>query len=147
MQNITIVGNVGSVDMREFDGDPILDVRVAVNSKLKGEDICTWYSCTIWGKRAETLGQYIEKGSKLAVSGDLTVREYTTKDGDPGFSLDIRVNTVTFCGGNGDKDDRGGRDRDRGERGGRRERERDDRSGRDRGRGSERRERRWGGRD
>lgn len=95
MQNLTIAGNVGNVkDIREVNGDKVLNFSVAVdNGKDKNGERreSTWYECSLWGKRAEALAPYIEKGSKLVVSGRPSARAHDGK-----AYLGITVNELTF---------------------------------------------------
>lgn len=105
MAAIVITGNVGAVDLddKTFD-DPVLKISVAVNMGKKGDnEITNWYSCQVWGKRASALHPHIEKGSQVVIAGRLTVREYTTKDGERRYSLDVQVDQFSFAGSGKDK--------------------------------------------
>lgn len=44
----------------------------------------------------------LTKGTKVGVSGELTNRPYTTKDGVQKHSLELRVSDLTLLGGKGD---------------------------------------------
>lgn len=108
MAAIVIEGNVGSVeyDDKTFD-DPKLEISIAVNVGKKGDGETTnWYRCTVWGKRAQALHPHIEKGSKLVIAGALTAREYEGKNGK-GFSLDVRVDQLSFASSKQDAAPRG----------------------------------------
>lgn len=95
MQNLTIAGNVGNVkEVREVNGDKVLNFSIAVdNGKDKNGERreSTWFECSMWGKRAESLALYIEKGSKLVVSGRPSARAHEGK-----AYLGITVNELTF---------------------------------------------------
>ena len=58
----------------------------------------SWINCNLWGKQAESLAPYLLKGTKVAVSGEFTLRPYTTKDGLEKTSADVRVNSLTLLG-------------------------------------------------
>ena len=78
------------------DGKPVLQFSVADSA---GRDKPTiWWNCQLFGKRAETLQQYLGKGQQVAVSGNVTEREWKDKDGQPRKSMDIRVNDVALQG-------------------------------------------------
>lgn len=98
MQTLTIAGNVGSVkELREVNGDKVLNFSVAVdNGKDKhGERReSTWFDCSLWGKRAESLAPYIEKGSRLVLSGRPSARAHEGR-----AYLGISVNELTFMSG------------------------------------------------
>ena len=99
MNNITIAGQLGKDAEVKFmqNGDPVASFSVADS---QGKDKPTiWWSCSLFGKRAESLAQYLTKGQAVTVSGTVTEREWTDKDGQKRKSMDIRVNDVALQGG------------------------------------------------
>lgn len=100
MQQLTIAGNVGKdAELRRTgNGDAVLGFSVAVDNgkdKNGNKRDSTWFDCSIWGKRAESLERYITKGTKVVLSGRPTAREHNGK-----AYLGISVNDLTFMGGN-----------------------------------------------
>tara|TARA_R100000329_G_C7568717_1_gene201224 strand:+ start:346 stop:681 length:336 start_codon:yes stop_codon:yes gene_type:complete len=79
-------------------GDNYATLAVAVNDKRKGGEETTWYRVTCWRKQAEFVTEYLKKGSTVLVDGRLKVSEYTNKQGEKKFSLDIDANTVQAIG-------------------------------------------------
>ena len=99
MQLTTIAGNVGkdAVLRHTSNGDAVLGFSVAVdNGKDKNgtKRDSTWFSCSLWGKRGESLERYIKKGTKVVLSGRVGVDVYEGKG-----SLKLSVNELTFMGG------------------------------------------------
>lgn len=94
MQVINIAGNVGknAVLRHTKDNEPILNFTVAV-SNGKDKD-ASWYDCSLFGKRAEAVKDYITKGTRIAVTGRPTFRLHDGKV-YPGVS----VNDFTLLGG------------------------------------------------
>jgi single-stranded DNA-binding protein len=45
------------------------------------------------------LSKHLKKGQMVFVQGDLNVRQYTTKDGRNGISLDVTIDKFQFAGG------------------------------------------------
>ena len=114
MQVLSIAGNVGkdAILRNTNSGDKVLGFSVAV-SNGKDKD-ATWYDCSVWGKRAESLEPHIKKGSKLALSGRPTVRVHEGK-----AYLGLSVNELAFMGGGQARDEHDQRtDDDRGGGGG-----------------------------
>ncbi len=75
MNNITISGNVGNAELKEVKGTALLEFSLAVKknyAKDKNNDT-EWFKCTLWGKRASALAQYIVKGAGLVVSGEMQI--------------------------------------------------------------------------
>jgi len=98
MNNCTFIGNVvNDPETRYLDsGTPVLHWRFAINGGYGKHKKTMFIGCDLLGKRAESLQQYIHKGMKLGVSGELWQREYEGKNGKR-QSLDLNVNQVEFC--------------------------------------------------
>lgn len=99
MQILMIAGNVGkdAVLRRTQSGDAVLGFSLAVdNGKDKDgyKRDSTWISCSVWGKRGESLQRMITKGTRLALTGRPSVDVYEGKG-----SLKLSVNELTFMGG------------------------------------------------
>lgn len=100
MQNITIVGNVGTEPQTEtIAGSNVTKISVAVNRKEKQESITTWYKCNLWGNLSNIASSYLKKGDKVAISGEMRIREYTNKEGVKATSVEIQVSNITLLGG------------------------------------------------
>lgn len=107
MQVLIIAGNVGkdAILRRTNSGDAVLGFSLAVDNgkdKNGNKRDATWYDCSIWGKRAESLERHITKGAKLTLTGRPTAREHNGK-----AYLGISVNDLTFMGGSSGGGDRG----------------------------------------
>lgn len=99
MNNITIAGQLGKdAEIRSMpDGTKVASFSVADS---QGRDKPTiWWNCQMFGKRADSLQQYLVKGQAVSVAGNVTEREWTDKDGGKRKSLDVRVNDVALQGG------------------------------------------------
>jgi len=96
MKSITIAGNVGkdAETRRTQDGTTVASFSVAVEDRQGREKATLWFDVSIWGARGEKLAQYITKGTRISVSGDLGTREYNGKT-----YLTVRADQVTLMGG------------------------------------------------
>lgn len=102
MNSISISGNLGRDSETRFlpNGDPVCSFSVADSmGKDKG---AIWWNCSLFGKRAEALGQYLMKGQQVTVIGTVSKREWKDKDGTPKTSMDVRVQDVALMGGKRD---------------------------------------------
>jgi single-strand DNA-binding protein len=98
MNSLTIAGVLGKdPELKQVGQDQVLSFTVA-DSQGK-EKPTLWWNCQMWGKRATTLQQYMAKGQKVTVSGNIQMREYTDKNGDKKTAMDVRVNDVALQGG------------------------------------------------
>ena len=107
MNILTIAGRIGKdAEVRATKGDPVCGFDVAVESRVKGEKVTTWFRCALWGERGEKLAQYLTKGSAVAVSGEVSAEVYQPRQGDPVAQIRIRVREVTLLGGGSQSEDR-----------------------------------------
>jgi single-strand DNA-binding protein len=102
MNNITIAGGLGRDAELKYlnNGDPICNFSVADSQGRDKETI--WWNCTLFGKRAEALSQYLTKGQSVTVVGTITERAWASKDGEKRKSMDVRVSEIALQGGRKD---------------------------------------------
>ena len=81
------------------NGDSIVSFRGAVDSGFGQNKTTSWIKFNLWGKRGESLTQYLKDKTQVCVSGELANREYTDKGGQKRYSLEVRVNELTLVGG------------------------------------------------
>lgn len=109
MQTVTISGNLGKdAELKTTQGgDSVLGFSVAVKQGWGDKASTNWFRCSVWGKRAANLADYLRKGTKVVVQGELTIGSY---EGKPQF--DVRVGEVEFMsareGGQSTQRDTGG---------------------------------------
>ena len=102
MNVITVAGTLGKdAELKKMpNGDAICNFSVADS---QGRDKPTiWWNCGLYGKRAESLAQYLTKGQAVTVTGSVSEREWTSKDGEKRKSMDVRVSDVALQGGRRD---------------------------------------------
>jgi single-strand DNA-binding protein len=66
---------------------------LAVDSGYGDSKTTLWIDCTLWGPRGAAIAEYITKGSRLGVHGELGTREH---DGKTYVTLNVR--DVTLLG-------------------------------------------------
>jgi single-strand DNA-binding protein len=98
------IGRLGKDSELKFtkNGDAVLNFTVAVNTGYGDNPKTTWWNCSIFGKRAEALSEYLKKGTQVAVSGAPSNDPFTTKDGTQRYDLNLRVSDLTLLGSKGD---------------------------------------------
>lgn len=110
MISVTVVGNVGrSAESRDAGNTTVTKFSVASSRKQKdGTQDTTWLQAKIFGRRGESLCQYITKGSRVALVGEL--RTFEARDGTT--CLEVIVDQVELLGRPQHHDDRRRDDRD-----------------------------------
>lgn len=101
----TLTGNIGNDAETRYssDGKPQLRFNVASNYQERNqqgeyEQRVEWIRCTIFGPRAEKLGQYLTKGTRVTVVGQVKARPWTGSDGTLHAGLEILVSEIDFSG-------------------------------------------------
>jgi len=110
MNNYSFTGRLARDSETRFTqgGMPICSFTVAVDYGFGDNKGTNWLRCSLFGKRAEgRLPQYLVKGTQVAISGELRIRDYDDKDGNKRTSVDVSVNSLDLIGGkSGGGDDR-----------------------------------------
>lgn len=109
-QQITLVGNLGQDPEMRYtpSGVPVTSFSLAVNKSWMGadgqrQDKTLWFRVTAWRKVAETVSQYLTKGSKVLVVGEIDdARAYTDRDGNLRASLEVTAQVVRFLNTRGE---------------------------------------------
>lgn len=99
MNNTSIIGNLTKdPELRTTsNGQQVCELNVAVNDRINGNDVVTYYRCGVWGKTGEACNTYLTKGSKVFISGRVTANAYISKtDGQAKASLNLFANSVEF---------------------------------------------------
>jgi len=100
MNIVCIAGQLGKdMELRYLNNAESTAVGNFSVADDQGRDKPTiWWNCQLFGKRAESLAQYLVKGQKVTVTGQLTEREYTDRDGAKKVAREIRVQDVALQG-------------------------------------------------
>lgn len=106
----TFTGRLGAdAELRTTQsGEKVLGFRVANDVGFGDRKTTQWVECSLWGRRGEAIAQYMTKGKQVAVSGELTMREFEKRDGTRGAGLSVRVSEVDFMGGGREEGGGGG---------------------------------------
>jgi single-strand DNA-binding protein len=102
---VQLIGHLGAkIEVKTLESGKVVgNVNLATNEvykNQKGEKVTetTWHRLVIWGKNAEVLEKYTDKGSEIAVEGKISNRDYTDKDGVKRFITEIVVNEILLMG-------------------------------------------------
>lgn len=69
---------------------------LAVNRRVGGNQETDFYNITAWRALGENCAKFIKKGSKVAVIGDIQIRNYEDKEGNKRTSVDVNATEVEF---------------------------------------------------
>lgn len=103
---VQLIGNLGNTPevINLETGKKLAKFSIATNESYKntkGEQIkdTQWHNIIAWGKTADIIEKYLEKGSEVAVEGKLVNRSYDDKDGNKRYITEIVVNELLMLGG------------------------------------------------
>jgi len=102
LNKVMLIGNLTRDPEVRYtpSGSAVSDIRLAVSRKYKTangqekEETC-FVSVTVWGRQAETAGEYLRKGSPVFVEGRLKLDEWE-KDGQKQSRLGVVAERVQF---------------------------------------------------
>lgn len=100
MNNVILIGRLTKDPQLSFSkgkGTAIAKLTVAVNRMKKGE--ADFINCVAFGKTAETIGNYMTKGSQIAINGEIRVDNYKKEDGTWVNNTNVLVNRFEFVSG------------------------------------------------
>lgn len=103
---VQLIGRLGDkIEVKTLESGKVFGrVNIATNEvyrNAKGEKVTetTWTNLVIWGKNAEILDKYTDKGSEIGVEGKLSNRSYTDKNGEKKYITEVVVNEILLLGG------------------------------------------------
>jgi single-strand DNA-binding protein len=101
-----LIGNLGRDPELRYtqNGQAVANFTLATNetwTDKSGERVerTEWHRIVVWGKMAESCGQYLSKGRTVYIEGRIQTREWEDKDGNKRYTTEINAQTVQFLGG------------------------------------------------
>lgn len=102
---VQLVGNLGeaAVIKNLDEGSKVANFSLATNESYTNKEgnkveNTEWHNLVAWGKTAEIIEKYTQKGSEIAIEGKLQSSSYETKEGEKRYKTEIRVNEVLLLG-------------------------------------------------
>ena len=97
---ITLLGNVGNLEVKTFsNGGKIVEASLATGKRWKDRngnqhEETQWHRLVISGALADTAERYVHKGDSLLVQGEMTYRQWESREGEKRISPEVRVLTL-----------------------------------------------------
>jgi single-strand DNA-binding protein len=106
MNKVILIGRLTSdPELKEIgQSNSMCKYSLAVNRKFskEGQQDCDFINIVSFGKSAEFSGKYFQKGTSVAVVGELRISSYTDKDGNKRWSTDVVASEQEFAGSKGE---------------------------------------------
>ena len=89
-------------------GSKLAKFSIATNEtykNTKGEKVTDtqWHNVVAWGKTAEIVEKFVEKGKEVGITGKLKTRTYTTDDGNQRYVTEVVADEILLLGSKDDK--------------------------------------------
>jgi len=110
LNRVLLLGNLGAdPELRMTqNGTAVLNMRLATSENYLDRDKVRqerteWHNVVVWGKRAEALGKFLSKGSRLFVEGGLRTSSYEDRDGNKRYKTEINATNIILAGSKSDR--------------------------------------------
>ncbi len=102
---VQLIGNLGNdPEIFNFEnGTKKASFNIATNETYLNADKekvtnTQWHKVAFFGKTAEIVEKYLQKGKEVAINGKLTYRDYEDKDGNKRYVTEIVGNELVMLG-------------------------------------------------
>src|SRR5690348_7988626 len=109
LNKVMLIGNLGKDPEVRFTGGgravarfPLATSEQWTDQSGQRQDRTEWHNVVVWGKQAETCGQYLAKGRQVFIEGSVRSRQYDDKEGQKRYITEIIAQRVQFLGGRGE---------------------------------------------
>jgi single-strand DNA-binding protein len=106
VNKVILVGNLGKDPEVRFtpSGRAVAKFSIATTESWMDQESgrqerTEWHNIVVWGKQAESCGQYLAKGRQVFVEGAIRSRSYDDKEGNKRYITEIVAQRVQFLGG------------------------------------------------
>ena len=103
---VQLIGRIGTdVEVRKFDsGNVKASFRMATSETYKDaqgnkQEETQWHNIIAWGKLAEILEKYTQKGAEIMIEGKIVYRSWETNEGVKKYITEIETLDLRLMGG------------------------------------------------
>ena len=101
INNVVLTGRiVRNLELKQTsNNNSSLNITLAVERTFKdqnGQKQTDFISCKAFGKRAETIAQYCQKGDLIGITGSIQTGSYQKQDGSTVYTTDVMVDGLSF---------------------------------------------------
>lgn len=105
MNRAILIGNVGQEpEVRSLtSGQRVATLSLATTKRWRDgsgerQEQTQWHRLVVWGKLADVVEQYVHKGDRLAVEGEIQYRQWEDKEGQKRYTTEIVVRELEMLG-------------------------------------------------
>ncbi len=109
LNKVILIGRVGADPEVRYmpSGNAVANVRLATNEVYKdkatgqNQESTEWHRVVMYGKLAEIVGQYVQKGRLIYVEGRIRTNKWQDQSGQDRYTTEIIANEMQMLGGSG----------------------------------------------
>ena len=104
LNKVCLMGNITrSPELRyTMNKKAFVQITVACNYSKRTEGVyetaADFIPCVAWGKLAETIANYIHKGSPIYLEGKIKIHAYDNKNGEKRYMTEVLIDLIRFIG-------------------------------------------------
>ena len=110
VNKVIVVGNVGRDPETKFlpSGGAVTNLAVATSESWKDKQTgekkekTEWHRVVMFNRLAEIAGEYLKKGSKVYIEGQLETRKWQDKDGNDRYTTEIKAKEMQMLDSRGE---------------------------------------------
>lgn len=101
INNVVLTGRITrNLELKQTNNNnSSLNITLAVERNFKdqsGQKQTDFISCKTFGKRAETIAQYCQKGDLIGITGSIQTGSYQKQDGSTVYTTDVMVDGLSL---------------------------------------------------
>ncbi len=98
---VQLIGHVGNDPIiRDLEGGKkvaslsLATKEVFINKSGDEKEQTQWHQVVAWGKTAEIIEKFVDKGKKIGLTGKLTSRSYDDKEGNKRYVTEVVISEL-----------------------------------------------------
>ena len=108
INRVELLGRVGNdPELRSTkNGVAVVQLRLATDRRSQNNESQTdWHTVVVWAKTAEAVANYVRRGDRVHVTGNLRQRTWQTDSGEPRSRVEVHAGEVIFLDSRSDRRD------------------------------------------
>lgn len=107
VNRVILIGNLGADPEVRYapSGSAVTNIRVATSEQWKDkqsgerQERTEWHRIVFFNRLAEVAGEYLRKGSKVYIEGQLQTRKWQTQDGQDRYTTEVVARELKMLDG------------------------------------------------
>lgn len=108
LNKVFLIGNLGADPETRYlpSGEAVTNFRLATTERFKDKagvmkEETEWHRVSFFGRQAETISQYLKKGSQVHVEGKIKTRKWQDREGKDQYTTEIKGIDYKMLGNRG----------------------------------------------